>query len=234
MSMIHLSVLQSKKFFSRVVFVTDSIGAARAKEYEVPFDEIRIEFDELRVDSYLWALPKLLALKSVYLPKMMHIDNDLVLWEDPAIYWKDSDLLFQNPEVYSKWTYYHSLFAHLQKVKPEALQYIAKSRAAYNCGVIGIQDPKFMDLWLEKAEWIYSDPVLGNREVNPNINLLNLIFEQSIVAGLCYEKGIKPAFLLEEITHDTSILTHLWSNSKRSKENMDKVKLRLAQLKPTI
>jgi hypothetical protein len=230
MGMMKLSMLQSKKFFDRIVLVTDSIGATRAVRYELPCDEVKVAFDHLSYDRCLWAMPKLLALGSVYEAGMMHIDNDFIWWSDPAVFWGDADMLFQNKEAYTDYPYYGASIIWLAERYPDLYAYINQSDYAYNCGVIGIKDTAIVDEWMARAMALIHTPDILSMVPQHDRAIVNLIYEQGFIASLSVEYNLHIHTILDSAGQPTRDITHLLSGSKRNQKYMAAVRMKLTSL----
>ena len=229
MSCMKLSMLQAQKFFDRVILITDSINGRRAAKYQLPCDEIRIEFDHLPYDRSLWAITKLLALKSVYQPDMVHIDNDFIFWQDPASLWT-GDMLFQSYEHYDNHPDYVWRGQHICEWYPDIYKRsLVHADYAFNCGVIGMRDPAIIDRWLMRVYMLINqEGVIENwPRWKPGINFM---FEQAFISNICEQYGLKADVLISgTYRFDISpVFTHIWGQEKRKKDNMTPLYTKLA------
>ena len=225
MACMKLSMVQSAKFFDRVILVTDTLGAERIKAYKVPCDEVRIEFDNLPYNPKLWSIPKLLALKSVNQPMMMHIDNDFIWTAYRPEIMDGADMVFQCAEPYDLYSYYDKTVPYIKEHYPDIYTTcLSDTDYAYNCGVIGMRDPGIMDLWLERAHQLMD--ASGFLDSMPAYELWKvlLVFEQSFIANICVQLNLKVKILDPEYHHT---YRHFLGTQKNSVDNMKLVRDRL-------
>lgn len=221
-----LSMIQSGKFFDKVILVTDTIGADLSRAHRLPYDEVRVEFDGLKYHKHFWAIPKLLALRSVNSPDMMHIDNDWIWTSYNHKIWDGADMLFQCVEPYADYPFYDKQLDFLKAHYPDIYyKYLADSDCAYNCGVIGVRDPAIIAIWERWAHQLIHAPDLLNKWTDADKGWFNLIYEQSMIVNLCKEQNLKVAFVLPD--HSPSF-KHFLATAKHDDANMKMVHSRLA------
>ena len=222
-----LSMLQSRKFFDRIIFVTDTIGAERAVQYDLPVDDMRVMFDDLSISPVFWAVPKLLALGAVNEPMMMHIDNDFIWWQDPTRFWGDADLFFQNVEYYHRYPFYSDGLEYLKHHQPHLYEYARHTDYAYNCGVTGVRSPAHAQLALQRAMELVETPDIVESFPTHAKYQINLILEQSFYGSMSEELGLKVHCALYDAYTPTQAFIHLLSTVKRKQDHMDQVRRRL-------
>jgi hypothetical protein len=229
MSTIKLSMLQSRKYFSRIVFVTDTIGAERAKEYSLPCTVV-VAFDELDIKPTYWAFAKLIAMSMMKEP-FAHIDNDFIFWQDPHLYISGFDFCFQTVEHFSMYRYYSETLDEIRQRSPALYTRIYDRHVAYayNCGLVACNNIEVLDEWLERALCFIeeADTIAGFSSLK---GCFNHLLEQYIIALIIHEQGLRANVLLTEFDRNTKLFTHLWGGTKRNDIHMQGVKRKISSI----
>lgn len=124
---------------------------------ELPFAEVNaVDFGAMDVPARLWSFSKLYAVQQVE-GDVLHVDHDVFL-HDPV---PDFDgALFQNREDAEGYHVYADVVPFVDSEeafapRPEA--WTADYEYAYNCGIIGINDPIWREAWVDPVvEWARS------------------------------------------------------------------------------
>lgn len=185
-----LSCLQLKKFNENVVLYTDSSSAKILIDYlQLPYTECHVDYDNLKYDPQLWAIPKLLTYSKQFKP-FLHVDGDVFLWKQFDNKLLHSELIAQNLEIGSD--YYKNFFIPIineldfipKEIKQNLLSDNIKS---YNAGILGGSDLDFFRIYVSNS----LNFIDKNKKITPNINF-NIIFEQLFFYSLIekYKKTV--------------------------------------------
>ena len=224
-----ISVMMSRKHFSKVELVTDIKGKELLiDKYGLPFTSVSTELEEALkdIDQKHWAIGKIYACKIQKEP-FIHIDNDVIWFKKPPIELLKADACFQNEEVdeevdFNNMNSYHYLIKHAKDNYIDCPNYINwDNTCAYNCGIIGFNRLEHLDTWWQAAlKYIdYIDSYFG-KEYDTWFELTCLIFEQFYIVSICDKFNYDVKFIKKDfVDDDTSKLlgyTHLISESKRT------------------
>ena len=221
-----LSMLQSKKYFDRIVLVTDRIGAGRAVEYELPC-EVITALDDIDVKPIYWAMAKLKAMCMITEP-FVHIDNDFILWKDPKPLIGDADFCFQNKEEFAVYDYYTRTLEEIRVKSSDLFGRVNKPEVqfAYNCGLIACRNIEVMKEWRERAS-AFIDEADALPDFSNLRGCFNHLLEQYIITLIVTERSLKVNVMLQELDMNTKLFTHLWGVTKKNQINMDGVRNKL-------
>jgi len=228
-----ISVMMSRKHFSKVELVTDIKGKELLiDKYKLPFTSVSTELEEALKDinKRHWSIGKIYACKIQKEP-FIHIDNDAIWFKKPPIELLKADACFQNEEVDEEGNSYDYLIKHAKDNYTDCSNYINWNRISgiygYNCGIIGFNRLEHLDTWWQVAlEYIdYIDSYFG-KEYDTWSELPCLIFEQFYIVSICDKFNYDVKFIKKDfVDDDTSKLlgyTHLMAASKRS-ENVEQL-----------
>lgn len=231
---ISISVMMSRKHFSKVELITDIKGKELLiDKYKLPFTSYSTELEEALADinQKHWSIGKIYACKIQKEP-FIHIDNDAIWFKKPPIELLTADACFQNEEFLSNgqiFGSYNFLLSHLID-NHNYPYYIKNNENPYNCGVMGFNRLEHLENWwqdsLKYIDYIDSyfqedydkDPHLGPP----------LIFEQYYIGCLCRNFNYDVRFIENNVdalstswgvdnkTCELLGYTHLISASKRT------------------
>jgi len=229
-----LSIRMLKRFNPRITeveFVTNTIGKQMFSDrYPVPFDRVCVALDALngKCNHDHWAYAKICAY-ALQAEPFVHIDNDVILWKPLSDELLESPLFFQNKEMVATHTGYAVMLdwfhGHLPKGIGKNVDW------AYNCGVVGANDLDTIREWKATVdEFLFSPQNAIKWSTIDNKHSTNHLFEQYFISSLIKTKGIQPGELIPDFDYgvSTDLITHLWGDSKRKPQNMDRVRKRLA------
>ena len=93
------SCLKLKELYPDVEFYTDSHGAEILIDtLQLPYSNYHINYDDLRYNPSLWALPKVLTYGKQQRP-FIHVDGDVFVFETFNNELTDARLIAQNQEI---------------------------------------------------------------------------------------------------------------------------------------
>jgi hypothetical protein len=229
---ISISVMMSRKHFSKVELITDIKGKELLiDKYNIPFTSVSTELEEALVDinQKHWSIGKIYACKIQKEP-FIHIDNDVIWFKKPPIELLTADACFQNVEVLSYSSIlsnsYDFLIDHL-KSNHNYPDYIETNDDPLNCGIIGFNRLEHLETWWQDSlKYIdYVDSYFQEEYYKELPHLVPcLIFEQYYIGGICKNFNYDVKFVArghEEnwgVNDSTSILlgyTHLIAHTKR-------------------
>lgn len=233
-----LSVEYARKQFSRVELYTNDAGRELLAPFNIPFSEIFTTHTVLDgvLDANLWAYAKLKTYALQREP-FVHIDNDVILWDEIPQSIKNAPLWFQNKEKLADHPTYKLLLAglHLLESPPYDILYHAPEYAL-NCGVVGCNYLPIIKEWHKKAEQlIFAPENTGFWRSRSDKHSHNHLFEQYFISALAKKYGLENSVkvLLPDfkygIKHNEQFynITHLWGESKRSESTMQLIRKRL-------
>ena len=237
-----LSLIYSKKWFSKVELYTDVDGyELLINKHKLKFTDVRIVLDTINyIKNRHWSLGKIFACFLQDEP-FIHIDNDAIFFKRPPNYILNSDCAFQSTEGKilknnTDFPYYKYQLEEAQKWNTFNID-LTKNNA-YNCGIIAFNkiDKQLFDTWLKKSlDYINSfDKMLS--DTNEKSIISCLIFEQYFIARLVENFNLNVDFLFlnkkNKLTAENSKraselgFTHLMA-AKKNKEVQNKIKARL-------
>ena len=226
-----ISVMMSRKHFSKVELITDIKGKELLiDKYKLPFTSVSTELEEALKDinKRHWSIGKIYACKIQKEP-FIHIDNDAIWFKKPPIELLTADACFQNEEGIGYEHSYEYLRKHAIDNYKDYPKYIRFDESmAYNCGIMGFNKFDCLETWWKDAldyikftDSYFKDIYAIWHEDNPDHTLLPLlIFEQLFIVGICKEFNYNVKFIkVDGVDDETSKLlgyTHLIANTKRS------------------
>jgi hypothetical protein len=170
------SCLKLKELYPDIEFYTDSHGAKILIDtLKLPYSKYHIDYNDLRYNPSLWALPKILTYGKQQAP-FIHVDGDVFVFEKFSNELNNARLIAQNPEISTE--YYQKSFEPILKritYTPNLFKenLLAKSPKAYNAGILGGCDTELIQAYTSEAV----NFVEQNYTVHSNGNF-NIVFEQ--------------------------------------------------------
>ena len=232
-----LSVLHSRKWFSKVELVTDRKGYKfLIEELKLPFTDVKVELDCLNdIPKKNWSIGKIYACKIQDEP-FMHQDFDVIWFKKPIPKILNAQAAFQNKESNTHCQgFYKPLMDDAKKKQYKLNKYCDLDvLGAYNCGIIVFNDLSIIEHWYELAiDYINTNAKWFNRI--RNIGLQPIFFEQLLIYNLCEYYNFKVEMLGDEwVGAEKSVeygYTHLIAQSKRKKRIEGLVGKKLKSLK---
>ena len=221
---ISISVMMSRKHFSKVELITDIKGKELLiDKYKLPFTSVSTELEEALKDIHQkhWSIGKIYACKIQKEP-FIHIDNDVIWFKKPPIELLTADACFQNKEglIYQIYDYLKNHAKDNYINHPNYIQW--DDKMAYNCGIVGFNKLEHLETWWQDSlEYIDYIDSYFKEEYDTWHELPCLIFEQFYIFSICRYFNYDVKFIRDDdyIDTDTSNLlgyTHLISASKRT------------------
>lgn len=235
-----LSLHFAKEKFGEIHLVTDSEGMERLGD--LPYTTMSTYLDVIHdVNASYWTAGKVMGMASVGAP-VLHLDGDVFLLGErvAATLNGEWDIVVQHKEQ----------GAHWESTYPPVLKWL-RSRGveggfdigyAYNHGIIGVRDPELLRDYADAfftsiGEW-------GKRfHTFPHSRDPNIIVEQSLLAKMCEDRGLKPVEILGErevkelgveMAAERVGYVHLWGNSKYEPRWQEMVRRRLEAEDPAL
>ena len=204
------SCLKLKELYPDVEFYTDSHGAKILIDtLGLPYSNYHIEYDNLKYNPSLWALPKVLTYGKQQQP-FIHIDGDVFVFEKFNNETVNGRLIAQNQEIST--SYYKGAFEQIINritYTPELFRenLFSKYPKAYNAGILGGCD---MEL-ISKYVWEAVNFVEQNYAVHSNANF-NIIFEQLLFYSIAQASGVKVECYYDKIFNDNGYVLDLFGD----------------------
>jgi hypothetical protein len=170
------SCLKLHEFYPNVQLYTDSHGAEiLMNALNLPYTTCHVDYDNLRYNPSLWALPKILTYKK-QVESFIHVDGDVFIFEKFNDRLENSALVAQNMEVSTD--YYRNLFIPIMKrmrYTPDFFKenLFSKYPKSYNAGILGGNNIELIKEYTGEAIKFVDQ----NHVCQSNGNL-NMIFEQ--------------------------------------------------------
>ncbi len=196
------SCLKLRAFYPQVELYTDSQGAEYLIDIiNLPYTECHIEYDDLRYNPSLWALPKVLTYSKQKEP-FIHVDGDVFIWDKFRDTLVNSRLIAQNLEVGT--SCYKRLFEPILKnltYVPDIFRenLFAMQPKAYNAGILGGND---LDLLQE-----YSKESIKFVDMNMNCHSnhnINMIFEQLLLYSIAQKHDVRATCYYDKVFNDNA------------------------------
>jgi hypothetical protein len=207
-----LSVAEAARHFEETCLVTDDAGAALLVEgLGLPFTSVTTSLESLNreaADPQWWVLGKLTAYAAQTAP-FLHLDADVILWNQPPVRLRGARLFAQNPEhfdfedqsLYRPDDFMAAIEALDGWLPGEWRRYAGRRRnGAVCCGILGGADTDFIGGYARLAIDIIRHP--RNHAVWERIGVRdNILVEQYFLAA-CLEaaaedasQAVRPAYL---------------------------------------
>lgn len=170
------SCLKLREFYPNVQLYTDSQGIKiLINALNLPYTTYHEEYDDLRYNSSMWALPKILTYQKQLEP-FIHVDGDVFIFDRFNDNLENADLLAQNLEVST--SYYNDLFSPMKKRIRYTPNFFKKNLSSkypksYNAGILGGKDIELLQKYASEALKFIDQ----NHTCQSNGNF-NMIFEQ--------------------------------------------------------
>lgn len=183
------SCLKLREFYPNVELYTDSFGAEiLIYVLNLPYTACHTEYDNLKYNPSLWALPKILTYRKQIEP-FIHVDGDVFIFGKFSNKLEKADLLAQNLEVST--SYYNNLFSPIKKrIKyfPDFFKenLFSTYPQAYNAGILGGCNLELIQEYTGEAIKFAEQ----NHTCQSNSNL-NIIFEQLLFYSIAKTHKIK-------------------------------------------
>lgn len=217
---------QSASKFNNVQLVTDSTSKKLFEKLQLPFTEIRTDLDSiLDYDKEFWALGKIKAYQIQEEP-FIHIDNDVILFENFSEEILKSKIVFQNKEA-GDWfrNCYEPQVSYLDRVNYNLPSTWKKANYAVNCGIYLCNDLDYNKKYCKEAFQLVDNnyyKILNSGSAHS----YSVIFEQFMAANVAEQMNIKPKFLSEnniEEEYNQYKYVHIWGE-KRNQNWFDNIK----------
>ena len=199
---------------------------------DLPYNNIKIVLDNLKVDSRFFAAGKIYAKEQMPL-NSIHIDLDVFFEKDnisELLEFKGYDLLTQNIASFK-----NKEANYLKVLAPSLMDKL--NNPLLGCGVVGFSSQELKDKYIQE----YKKSVLQLcknyslfKEVTDRYNLnWDLLVEETLLYHLSKEYKVK-TIITNEITHDVAKseygFNHIVSKQKFNAENIAKVKQAVKEL----
>lgn len=225
-----MSVMQSKKFFDKIIIVTDKIGSEIFKSLELPIDILYDDLDDKINEKYknFWAISKLFA-HTYQTEPYVHLDLDLYLWKKlPNIFYaKNIDLIYLYPEKYvSLDLYSQGIYDYIKYGKKGIItdldkfliEYNNRNNVALNCAILGGRNVSFIKE--------YAENILNYLKIYPDDTKHHfgspVFLEQYCLGVKVLQKKLKTVSFADiygnRDFNQTDYLTHFISFVKRMEE----------------
>lgn len=194
------SCLKLREFYSDVRLYTDTHGAnILINTLDLPYSTYHVEYDNLKYNPSLWALPKILTYKKQLAP-FIHVDGDVFIFEKFNEKLEKADLVAQNLEVSTD--YYKNLFSPIIKKITYAPDFFednlfSKYPKSYNAGILGGSDIEL----LQRYVWEAIKFIDLNHSCQSNGNL-NMIFEQLMFYSIAKTHNAEAQCYFDKIYND--------------------------------
>lgn len=228
-----LSIMQAKKFFNKVIVITDKFGAEIFKSLELPIDILYDDLDERMIPKhkYFWAVSKIIAATYQKEP-YLHLDLDLYMWKPlPKVFnINKTDLicLYREVEI-SKDLYKRDIDNYITYGTKGILKdldnfinlYGIRSDMSLNCAIVGGNNLKFLNE--------YANDVLKYLEICDDTNASHyhscVFLEQYYLGVKAYQNKIKLAsfsdIYKEKYGNGNEYLTHfIWIVKQKEEEEI--------------
>ncbi len=228
-----ISFFQTKKYFDKITFYTDTNGYKLLKPLGLPFDDIITDFDYLPYDTKFWAMGKVNVFSRQTKP-FLHIDYDAFIWEDVNKL-MSAPVIFQMREKdESHYRANINTFNSKTKIRIPEIEYFRthKGLSPYNMGFYGGSDTKNIrkcaENILEIIEKKSLNKVWDHLILHDNDTYLNCFVEQLYTSSYMMMNKIKPTIMM-----DTGFkFTHIWGSTKKHDMVMKKLKARMVTQYP--
>jgi hypothetical protein len=234
-----LSLHFAKRWFGEIHLITDTEGMERLGD--LPYTTMSTYLDFIHdVNASYWTAGKVIGMASVDSP-VLHLDGDVfLLGERVAATLKGEwEVIVQHKEQ----------GAHWQSTYPPILKWLRSKGVggfengyAYNHGIIGFRHPEFLRDYTAAYQQTLDE--FGKRfHTFPDSRDPNIIVEQSLLAKMCEERGLKPVEILGEmevkelgveVAAERVGYVHLWGNSKYEPRWQEMVRRRLEAEDPAL
>ena len=227
MSTLALSIgfARRQKHIERIDIVTDSKGKELLELYDIDFDVIRTDLDDIEnVAEKLWAYPKIYSI-SLYNEPFIHMDLDLGLIDQMTDKMINADFTFQCAESATL-----PLYQEVLKETADFLPQIIddnRSDNAWNCGIIMCNDIETKKIWTSTV----NEHLFGARTAefmrSTDLYVQNHLSEQYFIGCLTKGKNVQvllPNFNFNDrkrMKNPEFKFFHLWSGSKKRQYIID-------------
>ena len=182
-----LSCLKLRAYYDDVHLYTDTNTKNLLIDYlHLPYTTVHTDYDHMNhYKSCLYALPKIMTYAAQDKP-FIHVDGDVFIYEPFSSELENAQLIAQNFETGTAFN--ETIIKELRNDILYMPDYLAdelnkKKQCAYNAGILGGNDLKFLNNYATKAldfvdsncESIYKNAVPGN---------FNIVFEQTLFYAL--------------------------------------------------
>lgn len=189
-----LSATLAKRHYGHIELHTDTLGKqVLVDTLRIPYDEVFLTLDEIgpEIRPNLWAYGKLLAFRAAALrgAPFLHIDDDVFLFK------KLPDEIVTSPVVcqcFEAFNYYRASLGRMTQDQREQATLPESEWAAFNTGIFGGTDLKFIVSYAEKAIELVKG-LLNDPDAKEHCNT---VFEQAFLAKAAREAGISVRTLL--------------------------------------
>ena len=223
------SVRLSKQNFKKVVLVTDSWAWENLfKDLNLPFDEVKLSLDGIEHSTDIWSVSKAYSVLEMDEP-FIHIDSDAYIWKPLSTTFLNSPVLVQDGEGKidrDQYTLYLGLEWDYQKYLNGRNKYFNNSNLkdrdvyAWNCGVIGGTDVKFLHKWAKEMIEVSNlyDTII--KKQNYRNSYLVVWVEQTLLLLMAEYHNVEVVPILNYREEPQDFYTHLMGSSKRDVEMM--------------
>lgn len=218
-----------------VVLVTNSFGQRMLVDrYRIPFDGVQVILDHLAdLDFNLWAYAKICAFANQDRP-FIHIDLDVVIFEELPAEIFTAPLSFQNRELlahHQGYQFYLKQTSEAGVVPEEILNH--PPLWAFNCGIVAANNLEIVRSWKKLVDQFLFAEAHQDYWNRPGLDKHshNHLFEQYFISAIIQRLGIQDEIGLlihnfENIDWQNPPfrMVHLWGNAKESQTYMAAVR----------
>jgi len=229
MSTLSLSIGFAKRqtHIERIDIVTDSKGKELLELYDIDFDVIRTDLDNIEhVNENIWAYPKIYSI-SLYDKPFIHMDLDLGLIDQMTDEMINADFTFQCGEA-SNLPLYNQVLSDTADFLPKIID-DNHSDNAWNCGIIMCNDIETKKIWTDTVNEHLFGVKAAEFMKSTDLHVQNHLSEQYFIGCLTKEKNVQvllPDFDFNEgkrMKNPEFKFFHLWAGSKKKQCLLDGV-----------
>jgi heat shock protein HspQ len=231
---------------SKFKLVTDDIGVSMLiDELGLPYDEVDLKLNNVKLDSDIWSIGKLHAFQQT--KPFLHVDFDAFLFKPISKKILEAKIAVCNDE--ENYKIYNNIIIQFKsgvKIYDTIYRNILKDFnernfvSSYNMGIFGGNDLTLINEYAERSLKLYK---LNSKSLQSvNRAGITCVVEQIYLAYFLKDKKIKPTFFLKNNWIDNVALhisdahekgfTHLVSESKRNQEILTMLENRVQREQP--
>lgn len=221
------SVLQSRKWASNIQLVTDTFGAELFRKLQLPFDDVRIELDNIEPNGgKLWAIGKIKAYE-IQTEPFIHLDGDAWFTNSPSQELFESPAACQSKEYICNAGYLDCLREVVQNTPAtdpfRLLHQVGNRPPIAGCTSVYVcNDLDFNQRYCEAARGIYERYVALKSGDFVSLSEWNMFVEQLVFGEVYFQTfGREPTYLLDATELKASAnragFCHVWGNKKNKR-----------------
>ncbi len=223
LSFMVVSVLNTKKNFSKIEMITDSKSKIWIEKLNLPFDKISTELDEIdgKYSKNSWAVGKIKAY-SIQNEPFIHIDLDVILFNGLSKSLLSKDVIIQNYEYLKNdiWSKFYLPFVDIIESNCSDLpENFSEKYRAFNMGIYGCNNLEVNKIYCDTV-FNFLDKYEKSLYEKLILDKICVVWEQYFCDLICSSHKLNVGVVLDVVTNEVNEGGYIHLMSNKSDKNV--------------